>query len=98
MAEKLLLKKYKIIRIRGNRHKPVPVLISKEVQKFIDLLMAVRKHFVPETNPFLFATAEKKNTYMDGYSSLRCLAKACGAEYPEALTSGKLRKHIATIS
>ncbi|KYB24832.1 hypothetical protein TcasGA2_TC001429 [Tribolium castaneum] len=81
-TEKFLLKKYKRIRIRGKRHKPVPVLISKEVQEYINLLLLVRKNFVPE----------------NGYAALRWLAQSSGAEYPKTLTSGKLRKHIATIS
>lgn len=96
-TEKILLKKYKRILIRGKRHKPVPVLISTEIQGYIELLLSVRKNFVPETNPYLFATL-KKNTCLDGYLALRGLARLAEIEHPETLTSGKLRKHIATIS
>lgn len=96
-AEKILLKSYKRIKIRGKRHKPVPVLVSKEVQEYINVLLSIRNNFIPKENIYLFANVNK-NTCLDGYSTLRTFAKQSGAEYPESLTSGKLRKHIATIS
>lgn len=96
-AEKILIKNYKRIKIRGKRHKPVPVLIFKEVQDYIKLLLSVRNNFIPNQNIYLFANV-KKDTCLDGYTTLRNFAKLSGAEYPESLTSGKLRKHIATIS
>lgn len=96
-AEKLLIKNYKRIKIRGKRHKPVPVLISQKVQTYISLLLNVRSNFIPEENIYLFANTNR-NTCLDGYLTLKTFAKLSGAEYPESLTSGKLRKHIATIS
>lgn len=96
-AEKILLNNYKRIRIRGKRHKPVPVLISKEVQEYINLLLSTRNNFILKENIYLFGNMNK-NTCLDGYSTLRNFAKLSGAEYPDSLTSGKLRKHIATIS
>nr|CAI5857686.1 unnamed protein product [Callosobruchus analis] len=96
-AEKIILNKYKRIKIRGKRHKPVPVLISKEVQEYTNLLLDVRDNFVPKDNAYLFASISK-NTCIDGYTTLRRFAQMSGAEYPESLTSGKLRKHVATIS
>nr|CAI5861729.1 unnamed protein product [Callosobruchus analis] len=96
-AEKIILNKYKRIKIRGKRHKPVPVLISKEVQEYTNVLLDVRDNFVPKDNAYLFASISK-NTCIDGYTTLRRFAQMSGAEYPESLTTGKLRKHVATIS
>lgn len=96
-TEKILLKNYKRIRIRGKRHKPVPVLVPKEIQDYISILIKIRNSFIPTTNVFLFAKVNK-DSCIDGYSALRNFAINCGAEYPQALTSCKLRKHIATIS
>ncbi|XP_045478128.1 uncharacterized protein LOC123683248 isoform X2 [Harmonia axyridis] len=83
--------------IRGKRHKPVPVLFSSTVQKYIEQLLKHRDNFVSKENIYLFATPGKL-TCLDGYTALKIFAKECGAEHPQALTSGKLRKHIATIS
>lgn len=96
-SEKILLERYKRIMIRGKRHKPVPVLFSSTVQKYIEQLLKHRDNFVSKENIYLFATPGKL-TCLDGYTALKIFAKECGAEHPQALTSGKLRKHIATIS
>nr|CAI5837540.1 unnamed protein product [Callosobruchus analis] len=95
-AEKIILNKYKRIKIRGKRHKPVPVLISKECLEYTSVLLDVRDNFAPKENAYLFASISK-NTCIDGYTTLR-FAQMSGAEYPGSLTSGKLRKHVATIS
>nr|CAI5864834.1 unnamed protein product [Callosobruchus analis] len=58
-AEKIILNKYKRIKIRGKRHKPVPVLISKEVQEYTNVLLDVRDNFVPKDNAYLFASISK---------------------------------------
>ncbi|KAJ8968929.1 hypothetical protein NQ314_002021 [Rhamnusium bicolor] len=72
-------------------------LNRRRVGELERLELETRKKFAPDRNPYLFVTVNKE-TCLDGYSALRNFANASGAEYPQALTSGKLRKHIATIS
>ena len=59
--------------------------------------MLYRHHVgIPKKNPHLFATGP--NSHYRGSDVLRNFAIQCGAKQPEALTSTKLHKHIATIS
>lgn len=50
-------------------------------------------------NPFLFALPNlQRDSHICGYKALQKFARFCGAKNPEALTSTKLRKHLATIT
>ncbi|KAB0805127.1 hypothetical protein PPYR_02097 [Photinus pyralis] len=97
-VEKVIYKKFKRVVTGGKGSKPVPVLFSKQMQKYIELLLTIRKEtsIVPHTNPYLFANPQSKDRWMSGVNVLRNLAKDCGAKHPELLTSTKFRKHIAT--
>ncbi|CAG9834563.1 unnamed protein product [Diabrotica balteata] len=96
-SEQILLKTFKRVVIRGKRHRGVPVLFSKDVQHNINLLIRVRENIVPETNIFLFG---KPNSISEisGYKVLRKYARLSGARNPDAISSTRLRKHLATLS
>ncbi|CAH0551285.1 unnamed protein product [Brassicogethes aeneus] len=96
-AEKILLKSFKRVVIRGKRGRGVPVLFSNDMQDHMKLILNVRKNFIDNTNLFLFATT-KSNEPITGYKVVQKHAKLCGAKNPEALTSTKLRKHLATLT
>lgn len=96
-SEKILLTKFKRIVIRGKRGRGVPVLFSKDIQDHMELLLRTRSHFIKQNNLFLFGAA-KSDQPIVGYKVIQKHAKLCGAKNPKALTSTKLRKHLATLS
>ncbi|XP_045462442.1 uncharacterized protein LOC123672385 [Harmonia axyridis] len=96
-TEKFLMNRFKRIVIRGKRNRGVPVLFSTEVQKDISIMNEIRHKYVREENRFLFALPDS-DSHIVGYKVLAKYAKACGAERHDALTSTRLRKHLATLS
>ncbi|KAI4461252.1 hypothetical protein MML48_5g00016181 [Holotrichia oblita] len=97
-TEKILSKQFKRIVTGGKGSKPVPILFSKRIQKFISCLLNIREitNIVPKCNSYLFANPGSDNKWMSGTNVIRRLAKDCGAKQPALLTSTKFRKHIAT--
>lgn len=57
--EKILSNNFKRVVHCGKGTKPVPILFSKRLQKYIFMLLDIRKshQLVPETNDYLFTTA-----------------------------------------
>ena len=96
-TEKILLQRFKRIVIKGKRNRGVPVLFSTDVQNHIYVLLKFRSNFIGKENPYLFAKS-KSNNPIDGYKVLQKFAKACGAKNPKAISSTRLRKHLATIT
>lgn len=83
--------------IRGKRGRGVPVLFSKDMQQHIKLLLETRSNFLDDSNLFLFGNVNTNNS-ITGYKIIQKHAKLCGAKNSEALTSTKLRKHLATLT
>ncbi|CAI3083005.1 unnamed protein product [Diatraea saccharalis] len=96
-AEKMLIKSFKRIVIRGKRGRGVPALLTDEVQADIDLLISIRQKYISNKNQFLFAKPGSENT-LCGYKVLEKYANASGAKNPTAITTTKLRKHLATLT
>ncbi|KAL4702579.1 hypothetical protein ACJJTC_016055 [Scirpophaga incertulas] len=96
-AEKLLVRSFKRIVIRGKRGRGVPVLLTDTVQNDIDLLISVRRKYVSDKNLFLFAKPGSENT-LCGYKVLEKYAIASRAKNPKAITTTRLRKHLATLT
>uniref|UniRef100_A0A6P7F1I4 Uncharacterized protein LOC114324210 n=1 Tax=Diabrotica virgifera virgifera TaxID=50390 RepID=A0A6P7F1I4_DIAVI len=96
-AEKLLLTKFKRVVIRGKRGRGVPVLFSPDLQQHTDVLIKLRKNFVDNTNIYLFPKL-KTNNPITGYQIMQKHVAASGLKNPEAITSTKLRKHLATMT
>lgn len=96
--EKLMMTLFKRVVVFGKGSKPVPILFTKLMQKFMNLLIKIRKstNIVPKTNQYIFANPES-DRWMNGNYVIRNLAKKCGAKQYELLTSNKFRKQIATI-
>ncbi len=95
--EKILSSQFKRITTLGKGSKRVPILIFKDIRRWVDLLIETRANFIPPENPFLFAEVGSKDEWAKGSSILRKLAKNSGAQYPETLTSTRLRKQIAIV-
>lgn len=86
------------VEIRGKRERMVPVLLKPAMVTAMELLAEMRESCgVPSENVFMFARPEALSAYRGG-ECLQIYGKRCGAKHPEALTSTKLRKHIATLS
>lgn len=96
-TENILMKHFKRVVIRGKRGRGVPVLFSQDVQKHIELLFKCRSSFVPKNNPYLFGQTNSREPIY-GYKILQKYSKDCGARNPSAITSTRLRKHLATLS
>lgn len=96
--EMILSNKFKKVVTGGKGSKPVPILFSKRIQKFLDYLIEIRNKYdlVPQTNPYLFANPGSETRWMNGTYVIRPLAEKSGVSNPNLLTSTKFRKHIAT--
>ncbi|KAJ8966533.1 hypothetical protein NQ314_003474 [Rhamnusium bicolor] len=98
-TEKILLHKFKRIVIRGKRGRGVPVLVSQDVQQHVEIMNQHRLNFVHVNNPYLFAMPNNQiQSVIYGYKVLQKYAKQSGAKNPNALTSTRLRKHLATLT
>jgi hypothetical protein len=89
------------IEIRGKKGRTVPVILTKDFVKCIDVLNATRATIagVNDSNPFVFARPYFQSMHCIRASDcLHDLAFQCEAKFPGNLTSTKLRKHIATTS
>ncbi|KAK0131235.1 hypothetical protein N1851_034057 [Merluccius polli] len=96
--EKKLCHHFQRIEIKGKRGRKVPLLLTPEMQASMDLLNKTRNACeVPENNAFFFARPQAL-THFRGSDVIRQVAQSCGARNPEALSSTKLRKHVATMS
>ncbi|KAG5869611.1 hypothetical protein JTB14_023855 [Gonioctena quinquepunctata] len=65
--------------------------------KTTDLLLEVRANFVQDTNIHLFANT-KSSSSINGSKAVYIHVRRAGARNAAALTSTKLRKHLATMS
>ncbi|KAI4455810.1 hypothetical protein MML48_8g00013055 [Holotrichia oblita] len=93
-TEKILLKTYHRIVIRGKRGRGVPILLSPSMKNHFDLLIEIRRNFTTN-NDYIFHTAGLG--FIDGTKTLAKHAVRCGAAQPYRITATRLRKHLATI-
>ena len=93
--ERCLLNVLERVEIRGKKDRTVPVLLTEEMNTWIQKMLQYRCTFVPVTNKFLFATSGELSHFR-GSDVLRQFASESGATKPHLLTSTKLRKHIAS--
>nr|XP_023011705.1 uncharacterized protein LOC111501996 [Leptinotarsa decemlineata] len=97
--EKKMSSSFKRVVVFGKGSKPVPILFTKRMQTYVDLILDIRKetNIVPKSNKYLFANPGSTDRWMTAASVLRKFASSCGARNPGLLTSTKFRKQIATI-
>lgn len=96
--ENILTNKFKRVVTGGKGTRLVPILFSKKLQKFIDLMLEICQliHLIPDTNPYLFANINSKDKWMSGSNILRTISKKFGVKHSDLLTSTRIRKHVAT--
>ncbi|XP_013885514.1 uncharacterized protein LOC106533655 [Austrofundulus limnaeus] len=96
--EKKLCKHFQRIEIRGKRGRKVPVLLTPDMVSSMELLVQNRRTCgVLDENPYMFGRPQTLS-YFRGSDIIREMAQRCGSKHPEAMSSTKLRKHIATMS
>lgn len=87
-----------LVKIVGKRSHMVPVLLPPDLQAALDCILSTRKKFIGEESEYLFATS-KSGRSTTGWSALKTVVnKVTGLENPEAITSTRLRKYLATMS
>lgn len=97
-SENILTKKYKRVVNSGKGSNAVVILVPELLQKFIKVLLTERKKYIPEENEYVFAIPNSKIKWGQGDVSIRFLTKKIDLQYPEAISSNKLRKQIATVA
>ncbi|CAG9827018.1 unnamed protein product [Diabrotica balteata] len=97
--EKTMCSYFKRVVVSGKGSKPVPILLTKQMQTFIDLLLKIRRttEIIPKTNKYVFAYPGSNDRWISAAPLLRKFSQKCGAKNPELLTSTRFRKQIATI-
>ncbi|CAG9763774.1 unnamed protein product [Ceutorhynchus assimilis] len=95
--EKILMKSFKRIVIKGKRGRGVPVLFTEEMVKNTDILLKNRDQFMKQNNIFLFGNI-KSSSCISGTQVMYKHVRVAGVKNAAALTSTKLRKHLATMS
>ncbi|KAF5275326.1 hypothetical protein FQR65_LT16723 [Abscondita terminalis] len=95
-TEKILLTKFKRVVTRGKRGRGVPVLFSLDIQEHVKLLLDLRINFVTN-NTYLFPKIGTTNP-ITGYQVMKKHTKLAKLKNPDALTSTRLRKHLATLT
>lgn len=98
-TEKALRKSFTRFEIQGKGGRPVPVLLTNEMKKCVDILISTReKANINPKNPYLFAVAKTAQSCIRGSDVLRKYGRLCGAKMPQNIKSILLRKHVATMS
>ncbi|KAK9754233.1 hypothetical protein QE152_g1632 [Popillia japonica] len=96
-SEKILMNSFKRVVIRGKRGRGVPVLFTDYMVKCTNLLLELRANFVQKENVHLFANLKSVNS-INGSQVIYKIVRDAGVKNPLAITSTKLRKHLATMS
>ncbi|XP_030270806.1 uncharacterized protein LOC115580511 isoform X2 [Sparus aurata] len=96
--ERKLARHFDRVEIRGKGSRMVPVLLTSDMIAAMHLLVTNRNECqVCTQNVYLFARPGVLSHYR-GSDCFRKYAKQCGAKYPEALTSTRFWKQVATLS
>lgn len=82
----------------GKGSRQVVILLPKLLEDFVNTLLENRQKYIPQENEYVFATPQSKIKWGQGDVAIRYLASKMELQYPEAISSNKLRKHIATVA
>ena len=95
-----LCEHFKRVEIRGKRGRKVPMLVTRELENAIRLIVKLRDDVgVNPNNKYVFSIPTMGSLqYLRGNDALRKHVRLCNLKCPEAVTSTKLRRHIATLS
>jgi len=86
-----------MIQIPGKRLNAVPILLTPDVKSAMDVLLKTRTDVdIPTTNPYFFPSYSKHG-HLDLCQVIQKVVKSAGVQYPERITTTKLRKYVATM-
>ncbi|KAK5650136.1 hypothetical protein RI129_001165 [Pyrocoelia pectoralis] len=98
-AEKKLTQNYRRILNSGKGSRAVVILIPKEIDKIINVLLKYRNQYIlDKQNEYLFAMPDSRIKWGKGDVAIRNLCKKIDLQNPNAISSNKLRKQIATVT
>ncbi|XP_043463978.1 uncharacterized protein LOC122499596 [Leptopilina heterotoma] len=97
-SENALTTKYKRVVNSGKGSRAVVILVPELLQKLIKILLEERKKYISLENNYVFAIPDSKIKWGQGDVAIRFLTKRIDLQYPEAMSSNKLRKQIATVA
>lgn len=97
--EKKMFTYMKLVKVIGKRYRVVSVLLTPDMRKSIDCLLANRDQvLIPKSNPYVFSRVYfRSKGHLSGSETIRKLALQAGLKHPDRVTSTKVRKHEATI-
>ena len=85
--------------LQGKRGRHAPCLIPRDCRRAMSILNEKREEVgVSSGNPYIFALPGKEQSYQNAWQALNRFAKGAELEFPEFVTSTKLRKYLATSS
>lgn len=90
-----------LVEISGKRNRKVPIMLTKETRKAIELLIICRPSTIPSENNYVFAcTTRASAQHILGWDCVFENVKEIQAclKQPAAIMGTKLRKYIATVS
>ena len=96
-----LCEMYNRMEVRGKRGRVVPVLMTPQVIKYIDLLVKCRDDVgVYPDNQFLFPVTGGSLHHLRGYDAIQWHIQLCKdkLKQPGAITATNVRKHVSTLS
>ena len=98
--EKKLSERMQLVKIPAKRGSTAPVLLTPDMVSAVDLLIKYRHEVgVPEDNPYLFPNDNSDTCEpLRGHDCIRKAAVAATVQFPDRVTSTKLRKYMATVS
>ncbi|XP_054286882.1 titin homolog [Macrosteles quadrilineatus] len=97
--EKKLMNVMTLIYIVGKRENDVPVLLTSEMKKAIDVLLLYRKNIsvIKSSNEYMFPNLNS-DRHQRGHDVIRAFCQELDLQKPHLITSTKLRKYIATVT
>lgn len=91
--------RFRLVKIKGKRGRRVPVLLSKEMVRGIELIVKFQKEYSPTADNYIFVLPHQSKP-LAGWTAIKTVTAKLGdnLEQPEAVTSTNVRKYVATVS
>ena len=85
-----------MVQVQGKCNRRVPIILTPDCQKAMEILVKKRDCFIPESNKYFFASMSDEG-HIDEWQTVNKLAKEAGCTQPDLITCTKLRKYCATV-
>ena len=96
--ERILMKRMDLVQVPGKRNRRVPILITPEIGRAMQLLVNTRAVCgIQPQNKYFFAS-DSADGHLDSWLVLRNSAVNAGVSKPRLITSRCLRKYVATLA